>query len=100
MHLPNMVNVTVLDPSIWNVYLTCMDRCIKIRNGQYFTGDGFSNLIREFILDGTSVCRMSKLALIKYASIDMQICTQTCVVVLKKTSQWEGSLEHHNICWP
>ena len=32
-------------------------------------------------MGGTRVCRMSKLASIKYASIDMQ----TCVVVLKRT---------------
>ena len=34
----------------------------------------------------TSVCRMSKLASIKYASIDMQ----TCVVVLKRTVSMRG----------
>ena len=37
-------------------------------------------------MGGTSVCRMSKLASIKYASIDMQ----TCVVVLKRTVSMRG----------
>ena len=37
-------------------------------------------------MGGTSVCRMSKLASIKYASIDMQ----TCVVVLKRTASMRG----------
>ena len=37
-------------------------------------------------MGGTSVCRMSKLATIKYASIDMQ----TCVVVLKRTVSMRG----------
>ena len=62
----------------------------KIHNGQYFIGDGFSNLIRGFIMGGTSVCRMSKLASIKYASIDMQTWTETCVVVLKRTVSMRG----------
>ena len=39
-------------------------------------------------MGGTSVCRMSKLASIKYASIDMQ----TCVVVLKRTVSMRGFL--------
>ena len=50
-----------------------MDRYIIILYGQYFIGDGFSNLIRGFIVGRTGVCRMSKLAPIKYASIDMHI---------------------------
>ena len=62
----------------------------KIHDGQYFIGDGFSNLIRGFIVGGTSVCRMSKLASIKFASIDMQIWTETCVVVLKRTVSMRG----------
>ena len=37
-------------------------------------------------MGGASVCRMSKLASIKYASIDMQ----TCVVVLKRTVSMRG----------
>ena len=37
-------------------------------------------------MGGTSVCRMSKFASIKYASIDMQ----TCVVVLKRTVSMRG----------
>ena len=63
-----------------------MDSCIRIHNGQYFIGDGLSNLIRGFIMGGASVCCMSKLASIEYASIDMQ----TCVVVLKRTVSMRG----------
>ena len=37
-------------------------------------------------MGGASVCRMSKLASIEYASIDMQ----TCVVVLKRTVSMRG----------
>ena len=46
---------------------------IIILYGQYFIGDGFSNLIGGFILGGTGICHMSNLAPIKYASIDMHI---------------------------
>ena len=62
----------------------------KIHNGQYFIGDGFSNLIRGFILGRTSVCCRSKLASIQYASIDMQIWTKTCVVVFQRTISMRG----------